>query len=437
MVSFDLVVIGFGKAGKTLAARMAEKGKRVALIERSPQMYGGTCINIGCIPTKTLLLAAEKGWPFEQAMAEKDAVTTRLNRKNHDGLVSSVTLYDGVASFVDNKTIVVRKDDAEEQLTAETIVINTGAVSNWVPIEGLRTTAGVHDSTGIQQLPRQPERLGIIGAGPIGLEFASFYARLGTHVTVLDVGDRLLPNEEPVAAELARQYLEEAGVRFRFGASIRRVYNEGDAVAIETADGTLVVDALLSATGRKPNIEDLNLGATDIRLTERGAIQVDERCETSVPGVYAVGDVTGAPQFTYLSLDDFRIVHSALTGGEPYTRKDRKAVPACTFIDPPLARIGITEAQAKEAGLPHAVKELRVATMPRAHVAGDLRGVFKAVVNTETQQILGVTLMGEAAHELINLVTMAMDNQLPYTYFQKQIFSHPTMAENFNDLFAV
>lgn len=202
MASFDLVVIGFGKAGKTLAARMAAEGKRVALIEKSPQMYGGTCINIGCIPTKTLLVAAEKGWSFEQAMAEKGAVTTRLNRKNHDGLANLVTLYDGVASFENNKTVVVRNEHAEERLTAETIVINTGAMSNWVPIEGLRTTAGVHDSTGIQNLARQPERLGIIGAGPIGLEFASFYAKLGTQVTVLDVGNRLLPNEEPTTAAL-------------------------------------------------------------------------------------------------------------------------------------------------------------------------------------------------------------------------------------------
>lgn len=437
MKTYDMIVIGFGKAGKTLAAKMAMQGKTVAMVEQSPQMYGGTCINIGCIPTKTLLHAAEKGLDFASVMAEKDAVTSRLRAKNFAMLdqKDTVHVYTAKARFVQNKVIELLSDQDQEQITAETIIINTGAVSNRLPIPCLAESQGVYDSTGIQELAQQPDRLGIIGGGNIGLEFATLYAELGSQVTVFDPQSRLFVREEPMVSDLAKTYMEEQGIHFELSSTIYQVANKADTVVITSDKGELVFDAVLYATGRRPNTQELNLEATDIKLTDRGAIEVDDFCQTSVPGVFAVGDVNGGPQFTYVSLDDYRIVYGYLTGDQSYSLQKRRHVPTTTFVNPPLARVGLDEETAKAKGLNYKANTVMVANMPRAHVNGDLRGFFKVLVNPETEEILGATLYGAEAGELINLITMAMDNKIPYSYFQKQIFTHPTMAENFNDLF--
>ena len=438
MLTYDLIVIGFGKAGKTLAAKMATQGKKVALIERSKAMYGGTCINIACIPTKTLLVAAEKGLAFDQVMAEKNAVTSRLNSKNYAGVSGAgVDIIDAEAHFLSNKVIEIVAGDEKKELTAETIVINTGAVSNVLPIPGLTETKNVYDSTGIQNLKELPKRLGVLGGGNIGLEFAGLYNKLGSQVTVLDAAPVFLPRVEPSIAALAKQYMKEDGIQLLQNVRTTQVKNDGDEVVVVTEDGEFHFDALLYATGRKPNVEPLHLENTDIELTERGAIKVDKHLETSVPGVFAVGDVNGGLQFTYISLDDFRILYSYLAGDGSYTLEDRKNVPTSMFITPPLAQIGLTEKEAQEQGLPIAVKEIPVAAMPRGHVNADLRGAFKAVVNTETKEIVGATIFSAGAQEIINILTVAMDNKIPYTYFSKQIFTHPTLAENLNDLFAI
>ncbi|MGT2942198.1 FAD-containing oxidoreductase [Streptococcus constellatus subsp. viborgensis] len=438
MLTYDLIVIGFGKAGKTLAAKMATQGKKVALIERSKAMYGGTCINIACIPTKTLLVAAEKGLSFEEVMAEKNAVISRLNGKNYAAISSvGVDIIDAEAHFLSNKVIEIVAGDEKQELTAENIVINTGAVSNILPIPGLTTTKNVYDSTGIQHLATLPKRLGILGGGNIGLEFAGLFNKLGSKVTVLDAADTFLPRVEPSIAAMAKQYMEEDGIEILQNVFTQEVKNDGDEVIVVTKNKSFHFDALLYATGRKPNIEPLKLENTDIQITDRGAIQVDKHCQTSVSGVFAVGDVNGGLQFTYVSLDDFRIVFSYLAGDGSYTLDNRKNVPTTMFIAPPLAQIGLTEAQAKEQGLPYATKEIPVSAMPRGHVNADLRGTFKAVVNTETKEILGATIFSQGAQEIINILTVAMDNNIPYTYFTKQIFTHPTLAENLNDLFAI
>jgi len=438
MLTYDLIVIGFGKAGKTLAAKMAAQGKKVALIERSKAMYGGTCINIACIPTKTLLVAAEKGLAFDQVMAEKNAVTSRLNGKNYAAISGAgVDIIDAEAHFLSNKVIEITAGDEKEELTAETIVINTGAVSNVLPIPGLTETEHVYDSTGIQNLKELPKRLGVLGGGNIGLEFAGLYNKLGSQVTVLDAAPVFLPRVEPSIAALAKQYMEEDGIQLLQNVRTTQVKNDGDEVVVVTESGEFRFDALLYATGRKPNIEPLHLENTDIELTERGAIKVNKHLETSVPGVFAAGDVNGGLQFTYISLDDFRILYSYLAGDGSYTLEDRKNVPTSMFITPPLAQIGLTEKEAQDQGLPIAVKEIPVAAMPRGHVNADLRGAFKAVVNTETKEIVGATIFSAGAQEIINILTVAMDNKIPYTYFSKQIFTHPTLAENLNDLFAI
>lgn len=438
MLIYDLIVIGFGKAGKTLAAKMAMQGKKVALIERSKAMYGGTCINIACIPTKTLLVAAEKGLSFEEVMTEKNAITSRLNGKNYATISGAgVDIIDAEAHFLSNKIIEIVSGNQKQELTAENIVINTGAISNILPIPGLTTSKNVYDSTGIQNLDRLPKSLGILGGGNIGLEFAGLFNKLGSKVTVLDAADTFLPRVEPSIAAMAKQYMEEDGIEILQNVFTQEVKNDGDEVIVVTKNKSFHFDALLYATGRKPNIEPLKLENTDIQITNRGAIQVDKHCQTSVSGVFAVGDVNGGLQFTYVSLDDFRIVFSYLAGDGSYTLDNRKNVPTTMFIAPPLAQIGLTEAQAKEQGLPYATKEIPVSAMPRGHVNADLRGAFKAVVNTETKEILGATIFSQGAQEIINILTVAMDNNIPYTYFTKQIFTHPTLAENLNDLFAI
>ncbi|VUX02878.1 Dihydrolipoyl dehydrogenase [Streptococcus constellatus] len=438
MLIYDLIVIGFGKAGKTLAAKMATQGKKVALIERSKAMYGGTCINIACIPTKTLLVAAEKGLSFDEVMAEKNAVTSRLNGKNYAAISGAgVDIIDAEAHFLSNKVIEIVLGDEKQELTAENIVINTGAISNILPIPGLTTTKNVYDSTGIQNLATLPKRLGVLGGGNIGLEFAGLFNKLGSKVTILDAADTFLPRVEPSIAAMAKQYMQEDGIEILQNVFTQEVKNDGDEVMVVTKNKTFHFDALLYATGRKPNIEPLKLENTDIQVTDRGAIQVDKHCQTNVPGIFAVGDVNGGPQFTYISLDDFRVVFSYLVGDGTYTLEERKNVPTTIFITPPLAQIGLTEAQAKEQDLPYATKEIPVSAMPRGHVNANLRGAFKAIVNTETKEIIGATIFSQGAQEIINILTVAMDNKIPYTYFTKQIFTHPTLAENLNDLFAI
>lgn len=435
MKTFDMIVVGFGKAGKTLAAKMSGLGKSVALVEQNADMYGGTCINIGCIPTKTLVQAAENNLTFEQAMALKETVVTRLRGKNEAMMTGSgVVLYNAKATFVADKVIELTAGDETEQLTAETIIINTGAESNAFPIPGLLESKNVVDSTGIQRLTEVPKRLGIIGGGNIGLEFAGLYARLGSQVTVFEAGT-LLPRIEQSVVALAQTYLEEDGVTFVLEAKVEKVANDGEAVLVTANGETQAFDVVMYAMGRKPATAGLGLENTAIEVTDRGAVKVDDYCETTVPGVYAVGDVNGGLQFTYTSLDDFRIVFGRLTGNGDYSLSKRKQVPSTIFLNPPLSRVGLTEKEAAEAGLPYKTNELAVAGMPRAHVNNDLRGVYKVVVNSETNEILGATLFGAGSQEIINLITMAIDNKIPYTYLKNQLFTHPTMAENLNDVF--
>lgn len=438
MLSYDALVIGFGKAGKTLAAKFATQGKSVAVIEKDPEMYGGTCINIGCIPTKVLIHAIETGHDFEQAMAEKEAVVSRLRAKNFNMLDQKETLdvYNASASFISNKVVKITSENGDSQeVTAEIIIINTGAVPVQLPIKGLATAKNVFDSTGIQKLASQPKRLGIIGAGNIGLEFASLYGQMGTDVQVFDPQSRILGREEEMVADAVRGYMEEKGVTFNMAAFISEVSNKGEQVVISTDKGDFEVDAVLYATGRKPNTDKLGLENTDIQVTERGAVVVDEFLQTAVPNVFAVGDVNGGLQFTYVSLDDSRIVFNYLNGVTDYSTKTRHHVPNTVFVNPPLSRVGLDEAAAKKAGLAYKANTLMVVGMPRGHVNADLRGFFKVVVDTKTNLILGATLLSAESPELINQITMAMDNKIPYTYFKNQIFTHPTMAENFNDVF--
>ncbi|HAT4913029.1 TPA: pyridine nucleotide-disulfide oxidoreductase [Serratia marcescens] len=443
MYDYQAIIIGFGKAGKTLAAFLAGQGWCVAMVEASAQMYGGTCINIGCIPTKTLVHDAELHGPgeqaFSQAMARKRQVTGLLREKNYQNLagLEPVTVIDGRAEFIDPHRISVQGAAGTQVLSGERIFINTGAVSRWPAIDGLDRSQRSYDSTGLLQLTQRPARLGIIGGGYIGLEFASMFAQFGSAVTVFEEAGALLGREDRDMAQAIQQILSDAGVSFTFNAGVKQVRDVEGGVEVVHQGGVQSFDALLVAAGRVPNTAGLQLARAGVETDERGAVRVDAQLRSSVPHIWALGDVNGGPQFTYISLDDFRIVRDSLFGAGKRSTADRGAVPYSVFITPSFSRIGLSEDQARQQGRDIKVATLPAAVIPRARVLGDTRGLLKAVVDAQTGQILGVALLCRDAHEMINIVKTAMDAGLPYTRLRDQLFTHPTMSESLNDLFGL
>ena len=437
---FDALIIGFGKAGKTLAVALAGAGQRVALVEQSPQMYGGTCINIACIPTKTLVSAAAAGQSIDEAFARKTAVVTKLNSKNYHMLADNpgVMVIDGSASFVDAHTVSVQAGEQRIELQAERLFINTGAVPVMPAIAGLEQSTHVYTSTEVLNQQLKPQRLAVIGAGPIGLEFASTYAALGVEVTLYHRRAQLLPHEEPSVAQAVAQALEEQGIRRVFASDIQQVRDTDQGVAVKSGGDEQVYDAVLVAAGRRPNTSQLDLAAAGVKTDERGAVVVNDHLQTTQPHIWALGDVNGGPQYTYVSLDDFRIVKSQLLGDGSYTRAQRAVLPHVIFMQTPLARVGLTEVAARaQYGDDVKVKELPAMAVPRMHVDNKTTGLLKAVVQPSTGHILGATLFCQQAPEVINTIKTAMDAGLPYTTLCDQIFTHPTVSEALNDLFAI
>ena len=435
MNQYQAIVIGFGKAGKTLAATLAKTGWRVAIIEQSNTMYGGTCINIGCIPTKTLVHDAELQHDFAAAMQRKTSVVSFLRDKNFHNLadLENVDVIEGRAEFIDNHTVRVVQPTGEVELSGEKIFINTGAQSTIPNVEGLTTTPGVFDSTGLLNLTQRPERLGILGGGYIGVEFASMFANFGSKVTIYEAAPQFLPREDRDIADTIANILRDQGVELILNANS----SHDGAVQLHMPEGTQTVDVLLVASGRKPATENLQLQNAGVDVNDRGAIIVNKYLRTSADNIWAMGDVTGGLQFTYISLDDFRIVRDNLLGEGVRNTGDRQNVPYSVFMTPPLSRVGMTEEQARASGAAVQVVTLPVAAIPRARVMNDTRGVLKAVVDSETKQILGVSLLCVDSHEMINIIKTVMDAGLPYTTLRDQIFTHPSMSESLNDLFSL
>lgn len=439
MNQYQAIIIGFGKAGKTLAAALAKTGWRVAIVEQSNTMYGGTCINIGCIPTKTLVHDAELQHDFAAAMQRKAAVVSFLRDKNFHNLadLENVDVIDGRAEFVDNRTVRVVQSTGAIELSGEKIFINTGAQSTMPNVEGLTTTPGVFDSTGLLNLTQRPERLGILGGGYIGVEFASMFANFGSKVTLYEAAPLFLAREDRDIAEAIAGILRDKGVEIILNANVQAVSSVDGAVLVKMPGGVQTVDALLVASGRKPATENLQLQKAGVDVNDRGAIIVNKYLRTSADNIWAMGDVTGGLQFTYISLDDFRIVRNNLLGEGVRHTGDRQNIPYSVFMTPPLSRVGMTEEQARASGAFVQVVTLPVAAIPRARVMDDTRGVLKAVVDSETKQILGVSLLCVDSHEMINIIKTVMDAGLPYTTLRDQIFTHPSMSESLNDLFSL
>ncbi|HHK9580617.1 reactive chlorine resistance oxidoreductase RclA [Citrobacter sp. Cb008] len=439
MNQYQAIIIGFGKAGKTLAATLAKTGWRVAIIEQSNTMYGGTCINIGCIPTKTLVHDAELQHDFAAAMQRKASVVSFLRDKNFHNLadLENVDVIEGRAEFIDNHTVRVVQPTGEIELSGEKIFINTGAQATMPNVAGLMTTPGVFDSTGLLNLTQRPERLGILGGGYIGVEFASMFANFGSKVTIYEAAPLFLAREDRDIADAIANILRDKGVEIILNARVQAVSSHDGAVQVQMPQGVQTVNALLVASGRKPATENLQLQNAGVDVNERGAIVVNKYLRTSADNIWAMGDVTGGLQFTYISLDDFRIVRDNLLGEGLRNTGDRQNVPYSVFMTPPLSRVGMTEEQARASGAAVQVVTLPVAAIPRARVMNDTRGVLKAVVNRETKQILGVSLLCVDSHEMINIIKTVMDAGLPYTTLRDQIFTHPSMSESLNDLFSL
>lgn len=451
------LIIGFGKAGKTLAARIAKNGGRVTLVERDRAMYGGTCINIGCLPSKSLILDAyaarrdgrESQQAFVAAMSAKTALTSKLRAANYAKLdaLDGVTVLDGSARFLGPRTVLVQLTDGGElMIQAKHVYINTGARPRIPDIPGIRETPGVYDSTGMLSLPELPRRVAVLGAGFIGLEFASMMADFGAEVCVLQHDYRVLPNEDADVVQAIHGMLEKQGVRIVTNANVTRVYagEHGAPVVIEAdVDGTAThfsADAMLVAVGRVPETAGLNLTAAGIETDARGAIIVDDLLRTTADQVWAMGDCNGGPQHTYISLDDSRIVWSQIGSSResamPYRRTERRNVPSCVFLHVPYARVGLNEHDATAQGVPVHVHTLPVFSVPKAVVMRETEGLLKALTDPSTERILGVTLLCPEAHEMINTVKVAMDCGADANYMRNAIFTHPTMTEIFNDLFA-
>lgn len=454
MKRYDAIIIGFGKAGKTLAGFLAGKGQNVALIEESDKMYGGTCINVGCIPSKSLVNSVEKLENkdlstfterkdyYEKSVDKKEALITALRGKNYEMLASkeNIDIYNGKGSFVSNKIVNIEKNGENIQIEGEKIFINTGSETTIPNIKGLKESKNILTSKSLMELKELPRKLIIIGAGYIGLEFASTYAGFGSEVVIIDASDDILKREEKEAADRVKKILEAKGVKFYLNSKVEEIYdNENDSsIAISNGNGEIIQfngDKILVAIGRKANTQGLELEKAGVQVDGRGNIIVNEKLETTAPNIWALGDVKGGLQFTYISLDDFRIIRDNVYGNGNRSLNDRNVVPYTTFLSTPLSRVGLSEKEAIEKGFDVKVGKIEAMAIPKGKIEGKSEGFLKVVIDAKTDKILGATLLCNTSHEMINIIALAMKGNLPYQIIRDMIFTHPTMSESLNDLF--
>lgn len=457
MKQYDAIIIGFGKAGKTLAAELSNRGWQVAIIERSNMMYGGSCPNIACMPAKTLIHEAEvasllyqDNFPkqanlYKQAILRKNRLTSFLRDSNYERLnkLPNVTIYTGKGSFVSSDTIKVSLPDGDIELQGKEIFINTGSIPIIPAIDGIEQSQHVYTSTTLLELDNLPNHLIVVGGGYIGLEFASMYTEFGSKVTILESGNRFMPNEDSDISKNVREVMEKKGIEIHLNARAQSIHDTKDGVTLtysDVSDGTPYFvdgDAILIAIGRKPMIEELNLQAAGIKIDAHGAIVVNDQLHTNAPHVWAMGDVKGGLQFTYLSLDDFRIIRDQLFGDKKRDIGDRNPIQYAVFIDPPLAHIGITEEEALRRGYSFKVSRLPATSVVRSRTLKHTDGMLKAIVNNHNGKIMGCTLFCAEASEIINIVAMAIKTEQHYTFLRDFIFTHPSMSEGLNKLFDI
>jgi pyruvate/2-oxoglutarate dehydrogenase complex dihydrolipoamide dehydrogenase (E3) component len=454
--TYDAIVIGAGQAGGPLSTALAGAGRKTALIER--EHVGGTCINEGCTPTKTMIAsgrvaylarrAADYGVHTGPITVDMTKVRQRKReivdsfRNGSQGRIEKtegVDLLFGAASFSGPKTLDVRMNDGgTRQLSAEQIFINAGARPSLPRIEGIGDLPYLNSTT-IMELDVVPEHLLVIGGGYIGLEFGQLFRRLGSRVTIVQRGARLLAREDDDVADEVASILRQDSIDVLLDTEAPRVERDaGGSIRLTVRSGgqerAIAGSHLLVAAGRTPNSDSLNLAAAGVETDKHGFVRANQRLETNVPGIYALGDIKGGPAFTHISYDDFRIIRTNLIQGGSASTDDR-LVPYTVFIDPQLGRVGLGEQEARQQG-----RSIRVAKMPMSYVARALevdetRGFMKAIVAADTKQILGGAVLGIEGGEMIAQLQRAIMGKLPYTVLRDGVFAHPTLAEAWNNLF--
>ena len=453
---YNAVVIGTGQGGKPLCVALAGAGWRTAIIER--EHVGGTCVNVGCTPTKTMVASGRVAYLTSRA-ADYGVQTgnvridmTRIRQRKRDIVESfrsrgqatlektnNLDLIFGEASFTGPMSLVVQlKNGMQRALHAEQIFIDAGCRPAVPKLDGLSQVPYL-SSTSIMELDSVPEHLLVLGGGYVGLEFGQMFRRFGSRVSIVHRGDRLLRGEDSDVADEIAALLRQEGIDIFLNVTAESVARDGSQILLTGRDETgkiheLHGSRLLVATGRVPNVESLNLSAAGIATDDRGFIKVNSKLETSAPGVYALGDINGGPAFTHISYDDFRILRTNLINKGSATTEGRP-LPYTIYIDPQLGRIGITENQAREQN-----KNVRIAKMPMSSVARALevdetRGFMKAVVDAETNQVLGAAVLGIEGGEIMSMLQLAMMGKIPFTILRDAIFAHPTLAESLNNLF--
>jgi pyruvate/2-oxoglutarate dehydrogenase complex dihydrolipoamide dehydrogenase (E3) component len=440
MSTHDAVIIGTGQSGKPLAIALARAGWKVAVIER--EHIGGTCINVGCTPTKTMVASGRVAYlarrgpdygvstgPVEVDMrrvfGRKRGVVESFRNGGQKNLerTANLELIFGEARFAGGMRVAVNLRQGGTR----------GGRPAVPPISGLDTVPFL-DSTGILELTELPEHLVVLGGGYIGLEFCQMFRRFGARVTIVNRDPRLVPREDPDVSFEVAKILKEDGIEVVNSAQVTRVERNGGGVRVKLESGEISGSHLLVAVGRVPNSDRLNLGAAGVETDKVGFITVNSRLETNVPGIYAMGDVKGGPAFTHVSYDDFRILRDNwLARGNATT--EGRVVPNCVFIDPQLATVGLNETEAKRRGLDYRVAKLPMSGVARAIEMSETRGFMKAIVDAKTGQILGCTVLGIEGGELMSMLQIAMMGKLPYAAIKEAVFAHPTLAESLNNLF--
>jgi pyruvate/2-oxoglutarate dehydrogenase complex dihydrolipoamide dehydrogenase (E3) component len=452
---FDLVILGGGTGSTVAAWTFAGEGKKVAVVER--KYIGGSCPNIACLPSKNIIHSAKiasyfrrgkefgitpGGFTIEMAdvRERKRKMVRGLNdmyMENYRNTGAEFIL--GTGRFLASRTVeVTLADGTTRELRGANVIVSTGTRA------ALEATPGLVEAqplTHIEalELDEVPEHLLVVGGGYVGVEMSQAMRRFGSRVTVIDRRERLMSKEDPDVCEAIRSLLADEGIDILLNARIKRMSGKsGDSVSVvieqNGTEKVLKGSHVLVATGRNPNTEGLGLELTGVELTDRGYIKVNERLQTTAPGVWAIGEVAGSPQFTHISLDDFRVVHANLTGGDRVTTG--RQVPYCLFTDPELARIGLNEREAKAQGMAYRLFKVPMDTNLRARALSETRGFVKALVEVDSDRILGFTAFGVSAGEILATVQIAMIAGLPYTALRDAVLTHPTLVEGLILLFS-
>jgi pyruvate/2-oxoglutarate dehydrogenase complex dihydrolipoamide dehydrogenase (E3) component len=453
---YDVLILGSGQAGNPLSSEFVKAGRRVALIERAE--VAGTCINYGCTPTKTMVASAQRAWQvrhagelgievgsmrvnLEQVRARKRKIVEQFRTSSEKRFASGQPeLVRGEARFVGPREIAVAlKSGGERRLTAETIVINTGDSPTVPKIAGLDGVPYL-DNVSLMELDAVPEHLVILGGGYEAVEFGQMFRRFGSAVTLIERGKHVLGREDGDISEAVEAILREDGLTIRTEANAIRVDGESGVVTVHLGDGTSIAGSqLFVAVGRSPNTKDLHLYAAGVATDAHGYIKVDEELRTNVPGIYAVGDVKGGPAFTHVSYDDYRILRDNLIldtklGGKGKRKTTDRTTVYVVYMDPQLGRVGLTEAEARQSGRKIKVARMPVTSIARATETGESRGLLKAVVDAETEEILGAAILAPEGGELMSMFELAMMGKLRYSTLENAVFAHPAYAESLNSL---